>query len=906
MTDNKVYLVDGSGYIFRAFFATPPLTNSEGMPTNALFAFTRMMSRLLSDYSPEKIAVIFDTSSKNFRHEMYSEYKANRSECPEDLVPQMPFFREIVSVLGIKSLEQVGFEADDLIATLAKQAVDGGHEVEVLSGDKDLLQLVGENLRVRDAMKNKLYDSAGVVEKFGVPPELMTDYLALVGDSSDNVPGISGVGPKSAVKLITELGGVEEIISRKDEIAGIKGLRGAKSIGEKVENGIEELRLSHELVKLRYDVKLEVTVDDLEPAEISFTDAEELFSKLGFADTQKLLGKLSSKKSSNVSVETVEKKYSLVTSENLDEVIREIEASDRIGFDTETTSLDVREAKLVGFSLAPKPYSSFYVPIGETFSVEDIKEKFSFLFSGSSKVLCGFNLKYDLHIFENAGIEVLAPLSDAMIAAYLLHPDKKRGGLKKMTEVYFDETMTTFDQLMEGKSCITELRPEEIAPYACHDADASLRLCNRLEEQLRGVSSKLFELYQNIEMPTLPVLVEMEGVGIQVDLDGLETLRAEFDIELKDLESRVHSLADSEFNLNSPKQVSEVLFGNMGLPTAGLKKTTHGFSTDVNVLTKLAPEHEIARDLLEYREVSKLQNTYVKGLQKITSPDKPRVHTTYNQAVAATGRLSSSDPNLQNLPIKGERGKRVRGVFVAKEGFTLLSLDYSQVELRILAHLSQDEALIEAFRSGQDIHEETARNVFASKYEEGLTSNEAKDLRRVAKTINFGVIYGVSAFRLARDLEIPRTTAKGFIDGYFERYSSVKAYFEECSRNVEQDGFAETLYGRRRTLADIDASGRDSGYGRRSLMNFPIQGTAADIVKLAMLKVRKELKELFDSGQLAMLMQVHDELVFEVDRQISGDVGSKLGDLMKSSAQLDVPLLVDCEEGERWSVVDVL
>ncbi len=929
---STLYIVDGSGYIFRAFFALTNLSNSKGLPTNALFGFLKMFGKLLREENPENIAVAFDRPEPTFRHEMYADYKANRDECPAELVPQLPYFRKIVEAMGMRSLEKAGVEADDIIATLVRRAKAEGQPVVVVSGDKDLLQLVEDGVTVYDAMRDVRFDSKAVIEKMGVPPGQIQDYLAIIGDSSDNVPGVKGVGPKTAVALLQHFGSLAKVLENPSEISRVPGLRGAKGVQEKIESSLDVVRLSHTLVGLDSQVEpfLSAQLSDYHWGGIDSPALRALCSDLEFRSGFENLFELRSSGAGSVSGQAAPetryagKAYTIITRDSLPGFADKLSRVTEFAFDTETTGLDTLTAELVGISFSWKRNEAFYlplirqqpakldptllplekseeVPLSEI-DVPDASEVLRLLkpiFENEEIAKSGYNIKFDIGVLAQFGIRVRGKLNDGMIAFHLLHPDRRSGGLKTLAQTYLGEQMLSYEELLGEESDILVLPTERIAHYASHDADATWGVVEALTSELRGNARPEditpYSLFEQIEMPLIPVLSEMERTGIYVDMSALSILEQDLSKELKEIEARIYALVGREFNLNSPKQLAVVLFDELKLPTKGVKRTQSGYSTDASVLELLSAEHKVAAELLDYRELHKLLSTYVVALGRLVHPATGRVHTSFNQAIAATGRLSSTEPNLQNIPIKNERGRTIRKAFSAMNGKKIIAADYSQIELRILAHLSGDENLKKAFMSGVDIHQRTADEIFG--FDLALTPDEKKERRRIAKTINFGVVYGMGAFRLSGELGVSRKEAQGFIDGYFARYPKVKQYYESVEATVESLGYSQTLFGRRRYLADIETQGRDPGYARRALQNSTIQGTAAEIIKLAMINLHQKFAG--DDG-VKMVLQVHDELVFEVDEERYEAAREGIQKQMESATSLDVPLVVDIRGGRNW------
>lgn len=939
--DTRTYLIDGSGYIYRAFYAVQTLSTSNGFPTNALFGFTRMLLKLIRDVEARQLAVAFDAKGKTFRHERYESYKATRKEMPSDLVPQIPYFRKIVEALGIQGLEKEGVEADDIIATIASRLGERGQRVVIVSGDKDLLQLVGGPIEVWDPMRDVRFTPEVVRGKFGVPPEQIRDYLALVGDSSDNVPGAKGIGPKTAERLLEHFGSVVRLLENTQEIETLTGLRGAKGVREKIESCAADIRLSAELVSLDTQVEPFNAVESSQTFIWNGASRElitPLFSELefngmldsipfraGLEDVQEL--------ASQAVRQAEEKRYETVFAADLPDVARHLREAGLFAFDTETSSLDVLDCKLVGISFATVRHHAWYVPLvcdphdssdgpRRLATLEEAREILGPVFADPAVKKVGVNLKFDIGVLEESGFEVEGLCFDAMICSHVMHPDRRQHGLKNLAQAYLSEQMMTYEEMVEGFAHAGAVPLDRITRYACHDAEASLALSLAMLPLLTAGSAAdtgsaadkgsaspdgvpHVELpdprraFEQIEMPLVAVLSRMERTGVKVDIGYLETLGEEFGGELRTLERAICECAGREFNLNSPKQLSQILFEELKLPTAGVKRTQSGYSTDANVLTALATHHEIARHLLEYRELHKLSSTYIEALKRLVHPRTGRIHTSFNQATAATGRLSSSEPNLQNIPIRNPRGRRIRRAFIADNGHVLLSADYSQIELRVLAHLSGDEVLQDAFRRNEDIHQRTGIEIFGVEaMQHGLGDQAPKDLRRIAKTINFGVIYGMGAFRLAGELGISRKQAQKYIDDYFARYPRVLAYFNTLREEIESRGYVETLFGRRRHAAELDTQGRDAGYTERSLLNAPLQGSAAEIIKRAMVEIDRELRHY--GRRARMVLQVHDELVFEVDQTLLTEVEGLVREVMESAVPLDVPLKVDVRSGTTW------
>ena len=732
---NTTYLVDGSGYIFRAYYGVAPLSTSDGLPTNALLGFSRMIMKLIKDKQASSIAVAFDTGKPTFRHKMYSEYKANRAECPEDLVPQMPYFRKIAKALGLVCYEKEGFEADDILATLAVNLASDDNKVVIVSGDKDLTQLVNDNVVVWDAMRDINYDHQGVVDKFGVRPDQVRDYLSLVGDASDNVPGVKGVGPKTAQRLIQEFESIDKMIVDVDKIKDLEKLRGAKGVQAKIESSIEQMRLSQDLIDL--DSKVEpfnkiLDFNDLTWHGPNQDELELLFHELEFSSILKTVNSIFKKSKK----ELKDKKYKVLETKDLESIAKKIRKEGYFAFDTETSSLDPLTCDLIGVSISFKEDEAYFVgfasfdPSAVLVELEDFRKAFSGIFASEEIKKCGANIKFDLQVLNAQGFEVGGVDFDTMLAAHLISPDKRDYGLKSLAYKYIGESMISYEELTKDSDSLLEIPFEMLSKYACHDADATLKVRNALQKELNEDKYEtVLNLFRSLEMPLVKALAKMEMAGIEVDTKYLNGLSDEFGAELDDLTKRIYSLVEEEFNINSPKQLSEVLFDKLGISTKGIKKNKTAYSTNSATLEKLKGSHEMIDLILEYRSFYKLKSTYVDALPPLVNEKTKRLHANFNQAITATGRLSSSNPNLQNIPIKSKNGRRIRKAFSAKKGSSFIIADYSQVELRILAHLSEDKALSNAFVNGEDIHSKTAQELFA-----GDLFSDKKELRRIAKT----------------------------------------------------------------------------------------------------------------------------------------------------------------------------
>lgn len=885
-----VYLIDGSAYIYRAYHAVAPLTNSGGLPTHAVYGFINILLRVIREKDPRYLAVAFDLKGPTFRHEMYKDYKANRPPMPEDLACQIPYVRDAVKAYNIRGLEEKGFEADDLIASAARQLAEQGHQVVVVSGDKDLLQLVDERITFWDPMNDRLFDQEGVLAKYGVPVSALLDYFALIGDSSDNVPGVPGVGPKTAVKLISEFGSLDNLYGQLDEVD-------KKKLAEKLATNRDAAFLSRDLIRLKEDLVVPAAPEEYLLATPDNDKLRELFTFLGFTRLLK----------TQVETPTMDRQgYKLI--QNLDELgalAKEFATAPHLVVDTETSGLDPLSAELVGISLSNKVGEAWYVPIGhldEDGSLIDGQlllsktlELLRPLLEDRNLPKIGHNLKFDYSIFLNHGIEMQGRLWDTMICSYLLAPARRSHKLDDLTEELLEVKLTSFAQVTgQGKGKKKEgnfafVSPEQAKDYSCEDVDAALLLWQHFRPQLEKFD--LWDLFEKVEIIMIPVLAEMERAGVMVDRDELERLGREFEDNLAELADEIYRLAGEEFNIGSPKQLGVILFEKLKLPQG--RKTKTGYSTDAKVLENLGRYHDLPVLVGNYRNLAKLKSTYVEGLLEQIHPKTDRVHTSFNQTVTATGRLSSSNPNLQNIPIRTPEGQRIRRAFVAAPGHVFLAADYSQIDLRVMAHYSQDQALIDDFQGGKDIHHQTAVEIFR------VSSNfVTPDMRRVAKTINFSIVYGISAFGLASRLNLSRKEAATFIERYFEHYPGVKKFMETVVEEARRDGYVTTLLKRRRLLPDLNSSNRIRREGaERIAVNTPIQGTAADIIKLAAIEVDRQLRE---KGLAAkVLLQIHDELVLEVPESELAEIEKLIRPAMESVMQLDVPLVVNISTGRN-------
>ncbi|WP_341581264.1 DNA polymerase I [Marinobacter metalliresistant] len=897
-----VVLVDGSSYLFRAYHALPPLTTSKDHPTGAIKGVISMIRRLEQDFPGSKMVVVFDAKGKTFRHDLYEEYKANRPPMPEDLACQIEPIHEIVKAMGLPLLTVTGVEADDVIGTLAEEATSKGIDVVVSTGDKDMAQLVSDHVTLINTMTETRMDREGVVEKFGVTPEQIVDYLALVGDKVDNIPGVNKCGPKTAVKWLQTYEDLDNLIEHADEIRG--------KIGEYLREATETLPLSRELATIRTDVELDFGLEDLELREQDDQQLLELFREYEFRswiaelesnkDSQTPAGK---NYSENPAPEAG-KNYSVITDQSdLDRWLQRLKSADLFAFDTETTSLRYMDAEIVGVSFAITPGEAAYVPLAHDYmgapdqlDREAVLEQLKPLLEDPGQAKVGQNLKYDKNVLANHGICLEGIAEDTMLESYVLNSVATRHDMDSLAMHYLGEKTISFESIAgKGARQLTfnQIELEKAAPYAAEDADITLRLHQTLRSRLKQ-TGKLASVYKEIDLPLVPVLSRMEQRGTLISASTLRRHSQELAERLAELEKEAHDVAGETFNLGSTKQLQVIFYERMGLPV--VKKTPKGApSTAEPVLQELAHDYELPRLILEHRSLSKLKSTYTDTLPELIHHRTGRVHTSYHQAVTATGRLSSSEPNLQNIPIRSEQGRRIRQAFIAQEGYKLVAADYSQIELRIMAHLSGDKGLLTAFEHGEDIHKATAAEVF------GVNLDEVSaDQRRSAKAINFGLIYGMSAFGLSRQLDVERKLAQQYIDRYFERYPGVLKYMDNIRKQAHEDGFVETLFGRRLYLPEINARNKQlQQAAERTAINAPMQGTAADIIKRAMVDVENWLlTEHADEAR--MTMQVHDELILEVKESALDKIRKGLVKRMSAAAELDVPLLVEAGAGDNW------
>jgi len=891
---STLFLVDGTALAYRGYFAfiKNPLINSKGENTSAPYAFTTSLLKLIRQYEPTHLAVIFDAPGKTFRHERYGEYKATREKMPEDLARSLPRVHQVVESMSIPHLEIPGFEADDVMGTLAKRGADEDLDVYLVTSDKDFMQCLGDRVHMlRPGRRGDDYapfTAMDVRERYGVEPVRTIDILGLMGDTSDNVPGVPQVGEKTAQKLIVEYGSVEEVLDHAAEIP-------QKRVRENLVEYADQALLSKELVTIDTGVPLDVSIDDFAFSGFDFPVMARLFGELEFTG---LLEDLL-QESDDPGSDAAEREYRLVDSfELLDQVLTECRGAEIVAVDTETTGLNPLTARLVGVSLAVATGQGWYLPLRHeepgNLPEEEALGRLKEFLEDRTVPKVGHNIKYDALVLRNEGIFLEGIVLDTMVASYLLNPSRRQHGLDALALEYLSrQTIPITSLIGKGKKQISfaEVVIVEACEYACEDVDVTLGLMAEMAPQLDAL--ELRPLLDDTEMPLIPVLVEMEAAGVLIDPELLGDMREEFQEELDQLTAEIYVYAGEEFNVNSPRQLQEILFEKMELPRG--KKTKTGYSTDSEVLEGLIPEHPIARKILDYRALGKLVSTYIEALPKLVNPDTGRIHTSFNQTIAATGRLSSSEPNLQNIPIRTEEGRRIRRAFIAPEGRVLLSADYSQIELRIMAHLSSDERLIDAFRTGEDIHTSTAAAILNLPVED-VTDDE----RRQAKTVNFGVMYGMGSVSLGKQLAIPSAEAKEFIENYFNRFSGVARYIEETRATARKNGYVTTLLNRRRYMPELESSAPQiRAFAERTAVNMPIQGSAADLIKKAMIDIQAWLWQ--ETMPADMLIQVHDELVFEVDEDRVEEVRDEVVMRMEGALELNVPILVDAHWGRTWA-----
>ncbi|BEH09074.1 MULTISPECIES: DNA polymerase I [Geobacter] len=888
MATDTLFLIDGSSYIYRAYFAIRHLSSPAGFPTNALYGFTQMLLKVIKDHHPGRLAVVFDKGRTTFRTEIYPDYKANRAAMPDDLVPQIGPIKEMVRAFSIPVLELEGYEADDIIGTIARRCEEQGLEAVVVTGDKDLMQIVSDHIRLLDTMKDRVSGIPEVVERFGVGPGQVIDILGLAGDTSDNIPGVPGIGEKTATKLIQEFGSLDALLERAGEVKG--------KTGERLREFADQARLSRRLATIVRDVPLDFDLDAFAVAPPDNRRLAELFKEYGFTTLMKEL--------TSEATLTTEHYRTIFTEADFRALLAGLAGAGVFSVDLETTSLNPLDAEIVGISLSLRDHEACYIPVGHAYDGAPDQLDRALVLEGLRPLLTdpavrkvGQNLKYDYQVLRRHGIVMAGVWCDTMVASYLINPVRSGHGLDSLAVEHLDHRMISYEEVAgKGKDQLNFARVpvEKASIYSCEDADAAW-LLHRLFLP-RVVEAGMERLFFDLEMPLVPILAEMETAGVKLDLALLAELSAGLGSHLASLEEQVMALAPEPFNLNSPKQLGEVLFEKMKLPAGKKTKTKTGWSTNVEELERLAEAgHEIAAAILRYRGLAKLKSTYTDALPRLVHPVTGRVHTSYNQTVTNTGRLSSSEPNLQNIPVRTDEGRKIRRAFIAEEGHLILSADYSQIELRVLAHLSEDRVFCDAFARDEDIHTRTAAEVFGL-FPEMVTP----EMRRQAKAINFGVIYGQGAFSLAKQLGIATKVAKEFIDNYFARHPGARAFLDGCAAEAEARGYVTTLMGRRLPIPDIASSnGNIRAFAQRNAVNYPIQGSAADIIKAAMVRVTERMRREGLAGRL--IMQVHDELVFEVPEGERTAMERLVQHEMEHAAPLRVPLRVDVNVGRNWS-----
>jgi DNA polymerase-1 len=884
-TKPSFYLIDGNNYVFRAFYAIRELSNSRGFPTNAIYGFTTMLMRLLREHKPDYIAVAFDVKGPTFRHEAFDRYKATRKATPDALIPQIPCIKKIVRGFSIPVLEQQGIEADDIIGTMATRYAAKGFSVVIVSGDKDMMQLVTDDVIMIDTMKEKTYDVAAVRERFGVEPRRVVEILGLTGDASDNIPGVPGIGPKNALRLIEEYGSIEEVIKNIDRLTNAKAKQSLREYAE-------QARMSRDLATIRTDADFDV---DLEACRYTGPNVEILKGLLQEYEFSSLIQEL------KIREETLEGHYATITdTAALTQLSKKLRDIDAFSLEMIAAGDGPLQAAVIGLALCSDAGEAVYIPTGhdDRGSPRQLREPVVLAalapaLSDEKIKIHGHDLKNMILMLARRGVELKGLGSDTMVAAYLLNPSRHGFDLAEVVREQLQRQIMSAKELVGSGARalpLTEVKIEPMTDYACRRADAVFKLAQDLSQKLK--LQGFGELFDQIEMPLVQVLAVMEKKGVLLDLALLKDMSREIQQLLSLSESKIHTLAGEKFNVNSPKQLQAILFEKLGLPRG--KKTKEGYSTDVDVLNYLAGSHELPAEILAYRSFAKLKSTYIDALPLMVNPDTGRIHTSYNQTVTATGRLSSSNPNLQNIPIRTLEGKRIRQAFIAPDGWMIIAADYSQIELRVLAHLSQDRSLMDTFASGEDIHNRTASDIFGV-FPEMVNA----DMRRQAKVINFGILYGMSAFGLAKELRVSQKLAQAYIDGYFEKYQGVRRYLDGILENARKNGYVATLFNRRRYLPEINhhvAAVRQ--FAERTAINAPIQGTAADLIKVAMISIARIFTER--RLQAAMIMQVHDELVFEAPKAETQEIMAVVKAEMENVVRLNVPLRVDIGSGRNW------
>jgi len=901
MKERVLYLIDGSSYIFRAYHAIRSLSTSKGSPTNAIYGFTSMIFKFLKDYSPEYLGIVFDSKGKTFRDEIYPLYKANRDEAPDDFKIQVPKIFEMVDSLGIPQVQIEGYEADDIMGTIAKEMEEKGISVVLVTGDKDFCQLVSEKVTLIDTMRDKKTGIKEVIQRFGVPPESVIDVFALSGDATDNIPGVRGVGEKTASELIGKFRTIESLYENLNELP--------QRQRDLLEANKESAILSKRLVTIETSIPMSVSLEGFEYKGFNKEKLREIFEELEFKSLLRELGDNEKVQQEIAIIESSGGKVSyddyhlVLTERDLDMVLERMDLTKEVSIDLETTSQSPMRAEIVGIALSPASHESYYIPVAHRSTVFDstkqlnskyVLEKLKPIVEDNSIKKIGQNLKYEFIVLERNGLRLRGISCDTMVAAHLIDASRLSYSLDELAKYYLEhKTITYKDVTGIGRDKINfeEVELERAKVYACEDADVAMILSKKLASELEKLT--LLDVFKDIELKFIEVLALVEMNGVKVNSELLERLSIDFEKSLEKIAEEVYAQVGFRFNLNSPIQLREILFDKLGLPQKKMTKSGEA-STDVEVLTELSKFHPVPEKVLEHRGLSKLKSTYIDSFPKLINPRTRRIHTSFNQAGTSTGRLSSSDPNLQNIPVKTPEGRRIREAFIPEDGFLLLSADYSQIELRLLAHFSEDDSLVSAFLAGSDIHNRTAAEIFG--VSEDLVTPE---MRRRSKTINFGIIYGISPFGLSKQLGISNTIAKSYINEYFKRYRRVKSYTEASIREAERQGYAVTLLGRRRPIPELKSKDRTTrGIGERTAINTPIQGSAADIIKIAMIKIQERLSRDYRSR---MILQVHDELLFEIHESEIDDLSRIIKKEMEKAWQLRVPLRVDIGIGKNWA-----
>jgi len=890
MTQHKtVYLIDGTAYIHRAYHAVRSLSTSNGFPSNAVFGFTRMLIKLIEDKSPEYVAMFFDSKGPTFRHKIFPDYKANRPPMADDMAMQIPFIKEVTQGFNIPIYEMAEFEADDLIGTVAQRAVEQGFDVIMVTGDKDFMQLVTDKITIWDPMKDEVIDREAVIEKHGLEPSQMLDVLGLAGDSADNIPGVPGIGPKTAITLLKSFSTMKQLYDQIDQVKAAKQR-------EKLIDNKEQAFMSRELAEINTQVSIPIDISAFKLTAPDNLKLANIFKELEFRQLQKAYP---------ISTDLSKKAYQPIQDDaSLNELIEKLKHADIFAVDTETTSVNPMAAKLVGLSFAVKPDEGFYIPCAHVYPDGPEQLTLEFVLNQLKPVLedpdirkIGQNIKYDWTVLKRHGVNLSGVVFDTMLASYLINPEKRAHNLDQIALDFLDHKMISFKEVTASDdrkiNNFSEVDLEKAVPYACEDADITLMAYERFRPMLE--SEGLTRLFETVEMPLIPVLMRMEMEGIRVDKDRLAEFSKDLSFQLEQTEQQIYTAAGEEFNINSSQQLGRILFDKLQLPVQKKTKKKTAYSTDVDVLTALSDRHELPALVLRHRSMAKLKSTYVDALFELINPDTDRIHTSYNQTVTATGRLSSSNPNLQNIPIRTEEGRKVRGAFIPKDGWSFVAMDYSQIELRLLAHYSDDEILIDAFTKDEDIHTRTASEVF-----QALPVMITNELRQQAKVINFGIMYGMSAFSLSKELKISQKMAKTYIDHYFKRYSGVRQFIDATIETAKETMMTSTELGRIRRLPDINSRNANiRGFAERTAVNTKIQGTAADLIKLAMIEVDDALSA--KGLKSKMLLSVHDEIVFEVPAEELDQIKEMGKEIMENIWAFKVPLKVNVAEGKDWA-----